>query len=80
VLPNGLFCSQFSVTGLMGGSRTSYLASEVVSEIGPKAIRQFQDSYGPEIALELQNFINSLLIGSDGEGISTSDLLGCLLA
>jgi hypothetical protein len=64
----------------MGGSRISYLAGETVGEIGPAVIQQFQASYGPEIAQELKNFLNSLLVGDGSEGVSSSDLLSCLLA
>jgi DNA-binding NtrC family response regulator len=64
----------------MGGSRTSYLAGETVDEIGPKAIKQLQDSHGPEIVQELKNFLNNLLVSDDGDGVSSSDMLSCLLA
>jgi hypothetical protein len=60
----------------MGGSRTSYLAGEVVSAVGPKAIEQLQASYGPQIVQTLQELINNLL-ASGGE--SASDIITCFL-
>ncbi|KDR15842.1 hypothetical protein L798_09552 [Zootermopsis nevadensis] len=67
---------KFAVTGLMGGSRTSYLAGEMASEIGPQVIEELQASYGPEIAQELQNFINSFVSESE---LTLLKLMQCLL-
>ncbi|PNF16735.1 hypothetical protein B7P43_G00851 [Cryptotermes secundus] len=67
---------KFSITGLMGGSRTSYLASDIGSSAAPKAIRELQALYGPEIIQELKKILNDLLTG---EGLSSSDILSCLL-
>jgi hypothetical protein len=61
----------------MGGSRTSYLASDIGSAIAPGAIKELQASYGPEIIQELKKLLNDLLTG---EGLSSSDVLGCLLS
>lgn len=67
---------KFVITGLMGGSRTSYLASDIGSSAAPIAIRELQAIYGPEILQELKKILNDLLAG---EGLSSSDILSCLL-
>jgi hypothetical protein len=60
----------------MGGSRTSYLASDIGSVALPKAIRELQALYGPEIIQEAKKIINSLLTS---QGVSSSDILSCIL-
>jgi hypothetical protein len=60
----------------MGGSRTSYLASDIGSAALPKAIRELQALYGPEITQEIKEIINSLLTSV---GVSSSDILSCII-
>jgi hypothetical protein len=49
---------------------------DIVSSAAPKAIRELQVLYGPEILQELKEILNDLLTG---EGLSSSDILSCLL-
>jgi hypothetical protein len=52
------------------------MASDIVSSAAPIAIRELQALYGPEIVSELKKILNDLLAG---EGLSSSDILSCLL-
>lgn len=67
---------KLTVTGLFGGSRTSYLAGAIVSSLAPAAIEDIQASNGPEIVEELKALINGLLVG-DGE--SSTNIISCLI-
>jgi len=70
------FCCQLTVTGLFGGSRTSYEVGAVVSGLAPVVIEDVQESSGPEIVEQLRNLINGLLVG---DGSSSVDIIGCLI-
>lgn len=63
------------VTGLFGGSRTSYVVGSTVNGLAPTVIAGIQETNGPEIVEQLRNLINSLLVG-DGSG---TDIIGCLI-
>ena len=70
------FCCQLTVTGLFGGSRTSYEIGAVVSGLAPAVIADIQESSGPEIVEQLRNLLNDLLFG---DGSSSMDIIGCLI-
>jgi len=67
---------KLTVTGLFGGSRTSYVVGAAVSGLAPNIIAGVQETSGPEIVEQLRNLINGLLVGA---GSSGTDIIGCLL-
>ncbi|PSN47719.1 hypothetical protein C0J52_04598 [Blattella germanica] len=59
------------VTGLMGGSRVTYMASEIVSEAAPQVVGQLGPMLGPQVL----TIVNTVM---DNIQLTLSDILNCL--